>query len=78
LARGHGGRRRPAALSAARSEPTIAELLERIERQEQKIAVLERKLEIKEEADQAAASSAATVRADARGFALRSADGRTS
>jgi len=63
-------------LSAAQSEPTIAELLERIERQEQKIAVLERKLEIKEEADQAAASSAATVRADARGFALRSADGK--
>lgn len=63
-------------LAAARSEPTIAELLERIERQEQKIAVLERKLEIKEEADQAAASSAATVRADARGFALRSADGK--
>ena len=61
-------------LTAARAQPTLEELIQRIEEQEQKILVLERKLEIKEEADKTAASSAATVRADARGFSLRSAD----
>ena len=63
-------------LTAARAQPTLEELIQRIEEQEQKILVLERKLEIKEEADKSAAGSAATVRADSRGFALRSADGQ--
>jgi len=63
-------------LTAARAQPTLEELIQRIEEQEQKILVLERKLEIKEEADKTAASSAATVRADSRGFALRSADSK--
>jgi phosphate-selective porin OprO/OprP len=61
-------------LSAARAEPTIADLLQRIEEQEQKILVLERKLEIKEEADKAAASTAAVVKASDRGFSIQSAD----
>jgi phosphate-selective porin OprO/OprP len=63
-------------LSAARAEPTIADLLQRIEEQEQKILVLERKLEIREEADKAAAGSAAVVKASDRGFSLQSADGQ--
>jgi len=63
-------------LSAARAEPTIADLLQRIEEQEQKILVLERKLEIQEEADKAAAGSAAVVKASDRGFSLQSADGQ--
>ena len=50
--------------------------MQRIEEQDQKILVLERKLELKEEADKTAAGSAATVRADSRGFALRSADSK--
>lgn len=63
-------------LSLASAQPTIEELIQRIEEQEQKILVLERKLELKEEADKSAAGSAATVRADSRGFALRSADSK--
>jgi phosphate-selective porin OprO and OprP len=63
-------------LNAARAQPTLEELIQRIDEQEQKILVLERKLEIKEEAEKTAAGSAATVRADSRGFALRSADGK--
>ena len=63
-------------LSAARSEPTIEDLLKRIEEQDQKILVLERKLEIKEEADKTAAGSTATVKASERGFSIQSADGQ--
>lgn len=63
-------------LPAALAEPTIAELLQRIEAQEQKILVLERKLELKEEADATAKASNAVVRASDRGFSLQSADGR--
>lgn len=63
-------------LHAARAEPTVAELLQRLEAQEQKILVLERKLEIKEEADQNAAKSNAVVKASPKGFSLQSADGR--
>lgn len=61
---------------AAAAEPTIAELLQRIEQQEQKILVLERKLEIKEETEKTAATTTPVVRADQRGFSLRSADGQ--
>jgi len=63
-------------LTAARAQPTLEELFQRIEEQDQKILVLERKLELKEEADKSAAASTATVRADSRGFALRSADSK--
>jgi phosphate-selective porin OprO/OprP len=62
---------------AVAAEPTIAELLQRIEAQEQKIAVLERRLEIREEADTAAAGSAAVVKASDRGFSIQSADGQS-
>jgi phosphate-selective porin OprO/OprP len=63
-------------LSAARAQPTIEDLLHRLEEQEQKILILERKLEIKDEADKAAASSNAVVKASERGFSLQSADGQ--
>lgn len=63
-------------LSAARSEPSNAELLQRLEEQEQKILVLERRLELKDEADKTTAGSSAVVRAGERGFALQSADGQ--
>lgn len=62
--------------STARSEPTVSELLERIEQQEQKILVLERKLEIKEEAEAGAKATTAVVRAGEKGFSLASADGQ--
>jgi phosphate-selective porin OprO/OprP len=63
-------------LSQARAQPTVEELVRRLEEQEQKILVLERKLEIKEEADKTAASSNAVVKASERGFSLQSADGQ--
>ena len=62
--------------SAARAEPSMADLLQRLEEQEQKILVLERKLEIKEEADKSVASSAAVAKASPRGFSIQSADGQ--
>ncbi len=63
-------------LSAARAEPSIAELLQRLEEQEQKILVLERKLEIKDEADKSATASAAVAKASPRGFSIQSADAK--
>jgi len=62
-------------LSSARAQPTLEELLQRIEQQEQKILVLERKLELMEEADKTAASTAAVPKASPRGFSIQSADG---
>jgi phosphate-selective porin OprO/OprP len=63
-------------ITAVSADPSIAELLQRLEEQEQKILVLERKLEIKEEADKASASSNAVVKASPKGFSLQSADGQ--
>ena len=63
-------------LSSARAQPTVEELLRRLDEQEQKILVLERRLEIKEEADKAATASSAVVKASDRGFSLQSADGQ--
>lgn len=64
--------------AAPAREPTIAELLQRIEEQDQKILVLERKLEIREEADKAAVASDPVVKAGPKGFSLQSADGKNS
>ena len=65
-----------APLSMAQGQqPTIEELLQRLDAQEQAIKVLERKLEIKEEADATAVKSAGQVKASERGFSLQSADG---
>ena len=61
-------------LSSARAQPTVEELLRRLDEQGQKILVLERKLELKEEADKAATASNAVVKASDRGFSIQSAD----
>jgi len=63
-------------LAAQAQEVSNEELLERIEEQEQKILVLERKLEIDDEAATSARESTAVVSAGPKGFSLRSADGR--
>lgn len=63
--------------SAARAEPSMADLLRRLDEQEQKILVLERKLEIKEEADKSVASTAAVAKASPRGFSIQSADAQS-
>lgn len=63
-------------LTAVRAAPTLEELIQRIEHQEQKILVLERKLEIKEDAEKTAATSTAVAKASPRGFSMQSADGQ--
>src|ERR1700752_4889747 len=68
----------PAALAAnSRAQADAASeaaLLERLEQQEQRIRVLERKLEIQDEASRTAASSTPVVKAGPKGFSLQSAD----
>ena len=55
-----------------------AALLQRLEEAEQRIKVLERKLELQDEATTAAAASAPVVRANPNRFAIQSADGANS
>jgi phosphate-selective porin OprO/OprP len=59
----------------AHAEPTIQELLDRVEQQDQAIKVLQRKLEIQEEAAQTAVKSAPQVKASEKGFSFGTADG---
>ncbi len=61
---------------AAQAEVSNEELLKRIEQQEQKILVLERKLEIQDEAAASSKESTAVVSAGSKGFSLKSADGK--
>jgi phosphate-selective porin OprO/OprP len=63
-------------VAAQAQEVSNEELLKRLEEQEQKILVLERKLEITDEAAVAAKESTAVVSAGPKGFSLRSADGK--
>jgi phosphate-selective porin OprO/OprP len=63
-------------LAVRAQEVSNEELLKRIEEQEQKILVLERKLEIEDEAAASARESTAVVSAGPKGFSIRSADGR--
>jgi phosphate-selective porin OprO/OprP len=63
-------------LVAHAQEATNEELLKRIEEQDQKILVLERKLEINDEAAASAKESTAVVSAGPKGFSLKSADGK--
>ena len=65
-----------AAPLAAVAEVTNEELLQRIEEQEQKILVLDRKLEIQDEAAKTTKEATAVVNAGPKGFSLRSADGK--
>jgi phosphate-selective porin OprO/OprP len=63
-------------LAAQAGEVSSEELLRRVEEQEQKILVLERKLELGDEAAAAAKTSTPVVTAGTRGFGIRSADGK--
>ncbi len=54
------------------------ELQEQVQQQEQRLKVLERKLELQDEAARAAAATAAVVRASATRFSIQSADGASS
>ena len=63
-----------APFAAARSEATIEELQQRLDEQEQKIRVLERRLELQDEAGATAKETSAVVSASAKGFTVRSAD----
>ena len=63
-------------LAATAEEVSNEELLKRIEEQDQKILVLERKLEIQDESAASAKESTAVVSAGPKGFSLKSADGK--
>ena len=63
-------------VAAQAQEVSNEELLRRLEEQDQKILVLERKLEITDEAAASAKESTATVSAGPKGFSLKSADGK--
>jgi phosphate-selective porin OprO/OprP len=52
----------------------VTDLRERLDQQEQKIKVLERKLELEEEAKKASAASATSVKAGPKGFSIGTAD----
>ena len=61
--------------SAPRAADDLSELRERLEAQEQKIRVLERKLELQDEATKAAVPNTPVVRASPQqGFRIQSAD----
>ncbi len=61
---------------AAQADVTTEELLRRLEEQEQKIRVLERKLEIQDEGTAATREATPVVSAGPKGFSLKSADGK--
>ena len=61
--------------SGAFAQTDVAALEQRLAEQEQRIRVLERKLELQQEATTAAAAEAPVVRASPRGFTLQSQDG---
>jgi len=58
------------------SEPSAEELLQRIDELSQKVLVLERKLEVQDEATRTAVASTPVVKASPKGFSLASADGK--
>ena len=60
---------------ALHAEPTLQDLLDRIEQQDQAIKVLQRKLEIQDETTQTAAKAAPAVKASEKGFSFGTADG---
>jgi phosphate-selective porin OprO/OprP len=65
----------PFSAALAQSAPDAAELLQRLEEAEQKIRILERRLENQDEAQAAAAASAPQVRATPTRFSIGTADG---
>jgi phosphate-selective porin OprO/OprP len=56
------------------ADPTNEELMQKIEELSQKVLVLERKLEVQDEATKAAVATAPVVKASPRGFSIASAD----
>ena len=58
----------------AQADPTSEELLQKIEELSQKVLVLERKLEVQDEATKAAVTTTTVVKASPRGFSIASAD----
>lgn len=60
--------------AAPPAQPTIQELLQRLDEQEQKIKVLERKLEIQDEGAATAKASTPVVKASPKGFSFASPD----
>lgn len=72
----------PASLALAQDQgtatPDVAALLQRIEEQEQRLRVLERKLELQQEVATTAAATAPVVRATPNRFSFQSADGANS
>jgi phosphate-selective porin OprO/OprP len=60
----------------AQAEPTNEELLQKIEELSQKVLVLERKLEVQDEATKTAVASTPVVKASPKGFSFASADGK--
>src|SRR5512141_757764 len=64
------------AAHAQQAEPTVQDLLRRIEEQDQKILVLQRKLEIQDDAAKTAKETTPVVKASPTGFSFQSADGQ--
>ena len=60
--------------AAAQADPTNEELLQKIDELSQKVLVLERKLEVQDEATKTAATTTPVVKAGPKGFSLASAD----
>jgi phosphate-selective porin OprO/OprP len=60
--------------AVVQADPTNAELLQKIEELSQKVLVLERKLEVQDEATKTAATTAPAIKAGPRGFSIASAD----
>jgi phosphate-selective porin OprO/OprP len=60
----------------AQAEPSNAELLQKIDELSQKVLVLERKLEVQDEATKTAVAATPVVKASSKGFSLASADGK--
>jgi phosphate-selective porin OprO/OprP len=63
-----------APVTASRAEPTTDELLQKIDDLSQKVLVLERKLEIQDEATQTSVKSSPVVKASPRGYSIESPD----
>ena len=62
--------------AVALADPTSEELLQLIEELNQKVLVLERKLEVQDEATKTAVASTPVVKASPRGFSIASADSK--
>lgn len=62
--------------AAGQADPTNEELLQKIDELSQKVLVLERKLEVQDEAAKTAVASTPVVKASPKGFSLASADNK--